>query len=690
MEITKLKKRSELVGTTEALNPFVAANSAPRVHMASSQSQQALMPAQPDIPIGFHGYEKQMSQTTMAIKMPCNAIIEDVISHHVSANRAQREASAKTIVYRNDDTGEWGSLKLEGYYRAHDVFGAELKVTDIGRKLRPGMAIAKDTILAHSNGANKGGVYTTALNAEVANLSLNGVIEDGLIVSEEFLERAKPVAMAKREVEVGRERYFVGCYTQNGLFRPFVGPGEPIRDDNILFATRKYDEELDCVYMLEDMINEVDFVYDECVYAPPECKDGRVVDIKVFSSPPTSRLRYTPPTMEKVLDNYRGHKSHYSTKLVDLYRKIRSNDKNAVLEPALEEELTYALADQPNNQQRVSGYNNTGTVQFTHKAKQIDEWYVQIEVAWMYNLKFGAKFTDLHGCKGVVCEIRPRSQMPRDDHGNVCDVVQFGNAIFARMNLGQEYERYVNACARDIAKDMKRYLECDDWTMAYDHAMGFLEIVSPEQHAKYVRTKNTDELKRKFTEMCSESYVRYLFPADNGLLGRELINKLRAYRRPDKSPITYTNYDGQEVRTIRPALIGPKQMIVLDKSSFKPMAVAVAQRQQHGLPATTNKRTKVAFPTNRQPPRSWGESEIRNLGASIGGEAVAYQVDHSTNPDAIRNSLENAIRSEKPFLEHKHLDRSVVPVGGSRTIQFVKNLLGAMGSVFVSVFSKRK
>lgn len=400
--IEKLLNRSELTGTTDLITPYGSPDSSPRLHMVAAQSQQAMQPLRPDIPISLTGYEVQMSKTTMAITMPCDAIIEDIISHHVSAVMSQRDTVTKTIVYQDVDTGEYGSIELEGYFRAHDVFGARLNLTPEGQRLRPGMQVKKDTILAHSNGANVGGVYTTSLTTEVANLSLNGVIEDGLIVSEEFLKRAAPVAMASRDIETGKERYFVGVYSEGGVFRAFPGPGEKIRDDNLVFATRNYDPLLDCVYMLEDMVDTVDFAYDECVFAPPECENAKVVDVTVYSSPSTSRLRQTPPTMEESLNVYREQKGHYCNKLVDIYRRLRKQEGNRLkLSPKLEELLTYALADKPNDQPRSNNYSGAGTVQYTYKAKQIDEWYVSIELAWMYDLSYGAKFADLHGCFSI-------------------------------------------------------------------------------------------------------------------------------------------------------------------------------------------------------------------------------------------------------------------------------------------------
>lgn len=392
-KIVKLPNCSELTGATETITSYGVADSAQRMHMAAAQIQQAPMPKKPDIPMSLTGMEPQMTETTMAIVMPCDAVIEDVITHHVNAANIK----TKTIVYMNVDNGEYNTLELTGYFRAHDVFGAVLNLTSQGQRLRPGVSVPKGTILAHTNGANKKGVYTTSLCTSVANMSLKGTIEDGLIVSEDYLDRATPVAMVKREAETGKDRYFVGAYSRNGVFRAFASPDEAIRKDNLVFATRRYDELLDAVNMLDDMIDSVIYETDECVYAPTECKNGRVVDVKVFSAPSSSRIRSTPPTMEEALNVHKDRKTHYCNVLLEAHRKICQREGGRVtLGPEMEELLTYALADKPNDPTRTR-QKVSGSVQYTHKANPIDEWYVQIELAWMYDLKYGAKFSDMHG-----------------------------------------------------------------------------------------------------------------------------------------------------------------------------------------------------------------------------------------------------------------------------------------------------
>lgn len=670
--IEKYPVTNETTGVTVAISNFSNEDSGQRSYMAWAQSQQAPKPQYPELPYSLTGYEQQLAETTVAITMPCNAVIEEVIPHYVKLGT--RIETAKTVVYMNDDTGEFGSLDLEPYARMHDIFGVKYRLTSIGRRLHRGMSVPAGTVLAATGELEKNeGLYANSVTANLANLTLAGTAEDGLIVSEEFLERCRPTAMAKREFSCGAGSYMVNAYGDERNFKPCPGPGESIRADKVLFATRKSDEWLDGIYMLEDMINEIDFIGDDCVYAPQEAEGATVSKLTVYSAPTANRLRHTPPGMEDFLESHLSQKSEYSRKVVEMNKRLENKyGRDMRIDGSYQNLVYYALGDDPNKYlKNVSTVN--GTVQFSHKNKQVDEWQIFIEIAWLFKLREGAKLTTMHGCKGVVCEIRPEADMPHDEFGNVADVVQNAKAVEDRMIWGQLYEGYYAAVKRDVAKDIVQMMADDQWEAAFEHAMRVIELEAPGQYEYFRQTKTTEEKIRKFLDNIMSTRFHVVKRADENTDVPEIAAKLRAYRAPDKSCVTYRNYDGRMIVSELPVLIAPTQMLVLDKSSFKPMAVSTARRQQHGLPSTTNKRTKVLTPTHENPGRSWAEAEGRNLTHSMGGEAVTYVLDYSANPDATKCVLRSIMANDHPFKTYKHLDRNEVPVGFNRAIQYFKN-----------------
>lgn len=679
--VHKMRNRSELTGATDTISWHARFNSSPRIHMASSQEQQAVQPMYPDIPITMHGFERQMKDTAIAVTIPCDCIVEDVIPLYTGIHHSKDIDffTPKLVVYRNNDTQHIGSIELNNYYRGHNEFGCLYKLTSAGRGLVPGTHLRKGTVLARSAGSDKEGIYTTSLNANYANMSMNGAIEDGFIVSEEFIKRATPTGMVKRDAETGKDRYFVGVYSRGKTFKPFPGYGESVRKDNLLMATRPYDDLFDSIYMLDDMVNEVDPCFDECVYLPHDAVCASVIGMTIFSSPPSTRLRRTPESMEQFLRFCEREQQNYNRRVIKSYRDIRKRDRRGklTLEGNFEYNVTRSIATTPDEATRIRN-SKSSSVRYTMKSRIIDEWYVEIDCVWHYPLGYGGKATDTSGCKGTFCEIRPASEMPRDKFGNVADIVQYGNAVFRRMNIGQEYERYANAACRDVTLDCQKMNENGDWQGAFKHAMGLIKILAPLQHDFYLTTKTTPEKQRAYVDMICKDIIRVVIPPD-GNMGLDTMRQIRAYRRPNKDVVQYLNYTGVWTWTKDPILIAPKQVIILDKSAFGPMAVSVGRRQQHGLLATTNQRTKMDAPTTLKPPRSWGESEFRNLVAAIGGEALVYNVDISTNPDATRCVVDSMIGNDHPFQIYQHLNRTEVPPGRSRAALFPANILSCLG-----------
>lgn len=270
--------------------------------------------------------------------------------------------------------------------------------------------------------------------------------------------------------------------------------------------------------------------------------------------------------------------------------------------------------------------------------------------------------------------------MPTDEDGVVADICQFVASPFARMCLGQEYERYFEAVHRDVSNDIRAMVEDGRTDEAIEHGLTVQKLTYPPYgEFKERQVRSSPAAAQDYLDSIVNDELRTVVPSAAGRGSPEVAYALGQYRRPNKSRITYRNYDGQMVTSEEPIAIWPKTMIVLDKSSWKPFASNTAPLQQQGLLATSNKTTKVSTPTTQNPPRSWAEAEVRNLCHSIGGKAVSYQIDMSTNPYATRHALISMCKAFDPFMKDKHIDRKVVPEGGSRTLMFVKAIFFCMG-----------
>src|SRR5690606_13430841 len=109
----------------------------------------------------------------------------------------------------------------------------------------------------------------------------------------------------------------------------------------------------------------------------------------------------------------------------------------------------------------------------------------------------GIKLTDMHGGKGVVCKVMRDEDMPRDEHGNVLDLVMDPMSLTKRMNNGRlieprlssvcmEYTRLLRAAMG--LRDEETQLSIahaalanlgDQKTVWFEKFMSWYELISP-------------------------------------------------------------------------------------------------------------------------------------------------------------------------------------------------------------------
>lgn len=693
---TKLPNDTELIGVTDTLTSFGKYTSASRAYMSATQAQQAVVPRQSDIPRTMTGFESQLADFTTMIVMPCNAMVIAIIPKYTVGigKGTVKENGLTTIIYQSQDDGLYDFIDIDTVHTSHEVFGFRYEITTLAKHLRIGTFLRKGDVLAHSPNIKEGNVYATGIDAQVCYLGVAATIEDGIWVSEELCERSSPTATGKRSASWGGDKYPVNTHGDLEHYCPFPAPGDKIRDDNLIFAIRTSNPWLDAIEMLPEALLKPDLVHDECVYATADTKGAVVSDVTVVTSTnDNNRIRTTPVGMEATAAMFAGQTSRYYDRIIEVCDGLEREDRNrANLSVRLQRRCVDALGDRPNHQSRRMAEakdSPKGTIQRTIKAKPIDEWQVDINYTWRYKISYGAKLSNRHGAKGVVCLITPKSEMPTDDYGNVAEVVLYGRSVIARLNPGQLFEQYFNATARDVSKDIRKLVAAGDYNTAWEIVVKHYGIISPIHCADVVESLTTDALRRNHLDLICKEGIYQVIPPDENKAGATIYNEIRGFREPDRSPVTFTNFDGNKIRTVKDVLIGSMDIIVLDKSSFKPMAVNVARMQHHGLPATTNKTTKVASPTNRQPPRVIGESEDRAISAATDGYALANITDMAVNPEAMREGVRKLFTSKNPMNIPELIDRKEIPYGSSRTVGFFKNILSCLGAAVVNCLGKK-
>lgn len=687
--------RAETHGTAATTSSTIKFDSGARIQMATTQAGQAIVPAKSDLPRILTGHEKQLSDYTFAVRAPENIEVVAVINKFRSGIgfNSVNKNSLTTVIYHTEYSNQFGVLHLEGYRnqseRVHETFGFKYVQTQIAKELHPGQVIFKGTLLAastnvtsHSYSTTKVGgrevpeyFYATGLSVNVANIAVPYTTEDGVEVSESFIERATPTAIGSRVAEWGKVFYPLFLYKDPmdpKIDNPFPEMGQKIREDGLVFALRKHDHLLGGLQMTREALLCIDYKHDELVYGVP---GAEVVDITVDTTTKDGKkFPHTPKGMERQAAKYEMFINDYYDTVLNVYHDINRREfGNATYTPELLNLITRANGHKPNTTNRrlndIKGGKNS--ILKSWRAVILDEWRVEIVYAWKFPMGEGSKISDRHGCKGVICKVRPDHEMPVDDFGNRADCLVFGKAGISRLDPGLFYEQYINACSRDITLDIISMLNKGDEEAAWNHFLTYIQI-SAKSLYDMVDPTDLDDRARLFRAIRLHGMYLGIDSCDENL-GINIFFDMEGFRPPNKSQLTYTTVTGERVRTKLPILIGEKDMIVLDKSDHKPMAVSGIGRQHHGCPAVENRSTKHSTPSKEQPPRVLGETDVRFACATMGGQAVANIMEDVNNPDAHRELVMQIFNA----LDHSKIQRSewIKNVKqGRRPLEFVKHI----------------
>lgn len=289
--------------------------------------------------------------------------------------------------------------------------------------------------------------------------------------------------------------------------------------------------------------------------------------------------------------------------------------------------------------------------------------------------------------KGVVCAVWDDEDMPVDAEGNRADAIMDGDSTIKRMNIGRLYEQYINATSRHVTNVVRNYmreLTDDSMAKAWDFVLGYYKIISPRMY-DLITGPEYNELPRYHLEAIVKDGVYLHMPTDNPIDLVESIDQLSREYPIHIGPVTYRGRSGHVRVTERPILIGSLYIMLLEKTGGDWSGVASAKLQHHGIPAKVARNNKYSAPGRLQPVRFTGESEVRLLAATIGGDATAEILEMSNNPILHKEVVKAIVRAAQPTNIASVIDRSVVPKGGSRALVFIKHALETAGVRFVEM-----
>lgn len=683
--------------STAGFNLIPGTVSGSRLQMLGSHLTQMLVLKGSTVRRCKTGVEREYGKYTYKVKMPVDGIVIAVVPKYPETIGQNAIASnpMSVLVYENAETRELCILEIPQHHITHQYFGFKYAHKRTQSMLARGAPVAEGTIFADSPSIDENGDYKFGIEANVAYLTVPGVIEDGFVVSESFCKRLTTNGYETLDASWGKKYYPLNLYGDEKRYKPFPDIGERVRPDGLLMALREYDELLDPVHMTPAALRKLD-TFDKTIYTKANAK---VVDVTTRFDP-KGPVCETPVGMDEQVQKYHTAQLAFYNTLLEIHERLT---KQAVFRKdvlRISRPFHRLLVEALNFKAEPSKVKATRIVQ----RQPLDEWRVDITVEHEMDPTKAFKLTGLSGDKGVICQIWPDKDMPVDKHGTVADVITDGGATSNRMNFSRFYEHYFNATSDQVERNIKAAAKDGltpqvlDW--CWNHVLGYYKIVSPYMYDTITSPRYAQTPQQHIEHILRSpphQGIHLFIPTDNKVDLTQVLTDLRTHYPVDCGPINYVGRSGNHVTTVSDVMIASNYFIMLEKTGSGWSAVSSGSLQQHGILSKLTRNDKHARPGRASPTRNVGEDEARLFAAvatnnttaqtlipkygptAADGLAVAEMMDMANNPVVHQEAVRRLLTADRPTDIQTLIDRKKFPRGGSRSLRFVKHHLEVGG-----------
>ena len=410
------------------LPEFVSAN---RLQMQALQLSHHVSLLEPESPNLATSFEKPYGKYTDSYYVaPADFRVISVIPKFVNISRFNY-----LYVVQNMLTKVYDIIEVKHYACLSEDRGYLRPYTE-GDTYKPGDVIQKGSTVYRSASHDEFGNYRYGVNPKCAYISLPENEEDGIVIRAGYREKFSFYDMRKTPISINRNQVLLNLYGDDKNYKCFPDIGEEVKD-GILYSKRSINY-ANIAAECTDMALRHILTNDEV------CKGGGVVgDIDIWVN-----------DCEEFEES--GCKSQllkYYNACVDYYTKI-SNVLGPIVNASGRDKVQYTMKlrmfyERARNylDKNVIWMNNNNNIEFAH-----------LEI-FTYEKKYatdGYKITDRYGSKGVITYVCPDEYMPRDELGNVADLILSPPGVIARANPGQLYEQEFNFIADEVAKRIAR------------------------------------------------------------------------------------------------------------------------------------------------------------------------------------------------------------------------------------------
>ena len=457
----------------------------------------------------------------------------------------------------------------------------------------PGDTIKKGSLLYKSNNHDEYGNYRYGLNLNACFISLAENEEDSIIISDECYERASFYNFKQTPIVLNKNQKLLNLYGDDKFYKCFPDIGEHVKD-GILYAKRNVNYDNAAAELTDAALRRI-------VSSDEVCRgEGYVADIDIFindvsefedSGCNTQLLKYYSASME------------YHQKIFNLLDPIVNAKTNNHVQYTHELRVAYdhAVVYLDKNQNRKWINNSNSEFEFA---------YIVITTYEKKSAFNGFKMTDLFGGKGVVSCIWPKENMPRDEFGNVADIILSPPGVPGRGNPGQLYMCEYNFISGEVCK---RIQKLPTLQQKISLLIEFANDVNPEEgKALYAfLSQKTDKEKMYFFEDMYQTGLLAIEKPFGGTISLENLDYLYTkykvkpgkitMKREFKDPFTGLKIDNIDAPAITGSIGGSS------KEFLKPVSDVL---DKGATPYDTNKKEKYVFKENGLAPMMTNDGRI--------------------------------------------------------------------------------
>lgn len=642
-----LKADLRNMGLEPQLVPLADHTSAQRLNMFTTGITQAMIPDGREMPYVASGKELDfMRYTFNATRLDQNAVTLAVIPLYRTdvGSDPIKYCPMYILVYYGEQDELVHSMYVYSYTQGTNGFGYDLEINK--KYFTPGTFIEKGTCISHSKAVidNR---YCLGTNLNICYGTFKETVEDAFAISDEAAKKLETTGYTTMLIRVQKNMVPLNLYGTLDEYKFLPELGDSIREDGIVCGFRRVDENSYITDMTDLALMVPQHEHDTIFYLPKP--HARLINIKIDKNP--NKKVKTPEYMFAQSFKYENEQIEYYKRILQVYENecVKKCKRPSVEFNALVDNAAKYLTTIPG--MRVFGKVKKTPSKLSRKNEPIS--FIDYTLTFRYKIpiSLGSKLTGRSGDKGVTSKITKRCHMPRDEFGQVADLLMAPESVVNRMNLSQMYEAFLNFASHAVIMKM-RDMNIED---AYKLYIEFVHDVNPE-YADMIdqRVCTTQEDRNQLVvDTIKMDAIILVIPPMLSNITPEWVIMMRDKYQIKPSPITFDilDDDGNVVRTVKTKkafLVGKKYVYVLCKIPYVTSS-GIGYVNQWGVPiAVRDQINKSMYPIALTAIRE-GEDETRCLILSISSR-LAFRIlaIHANAPYITQKCAEELLANPHP------------------------------------------